>query len=383
MNDRIYMDYAATTPVLPEAAKAMIPYLTELYGNPSGAYGTAREARKGIEQARKTIAQTIHAEPNEIYFTSGGSESDNIAIKGTAFALKGKGKHLITSMIEHHAVINSCKWLEKQGFQITYLPVDSYGLVSPEELKKAICPETILISIMAANNEIGTIEPICEIGKIAKSAGVLFHTDAVQAFGSIPIYAEECQADLISISAHKCYGPKGTGALYIRKGTQLDPVIHGGHQERGIRAGTENTAGIVGMGKAVEIASREMKEYSERMIRLRDLLISLVLNEIPESRLNGHPTERLPNHAHFSFRGTESEALLLRLDLAGVAVSGGSACTSGSLEKSYVLKAIGADEGSSYGSVRMTLGRNTTEEEIRTTASLTKEIVADLRSMQT
>ena len=382
MKNRIYMDYAATTPVLPEVVKAMTPYLTELFGNPSGAYGTAREARKGIEQARKTIAQAIHAEPNEIYFTSGGSESDNIAIKGTAFALRSKGKHLITSKVEHHAVINSCKWLEKQGFRITYLPVDSYGRVSLEELKKAICPETVLISIMAANNEIGTIEPIREIGQIAKSAGVLFHTDAVQAFGSIPIYVDECQADLVSISAHKCYGPKGTGALYIRRGTQLDPVIHGGPQERGIRAGTENTAGIVGMGKAAEIAACEIKEYSGKMQRFRDLLISLVLNGIPESRLNGHPTERLPNHAHFSFQGTESEALLLRLDLAGVAVSGGSACTSGSLEESHVLKAIGADEGSRYGSIRMTLGRNTTEEEIRTVVSLTKEIVTDLRNMQ-
>jgi len=382
MRNRIYLDYAATAPVLPEVLEAMLPFFSESYGNPSGIHGTGREARKAVEQARRQTARVLGAESGEILFTSGGSESDNLAIQGTAAALKEKGNHLITTRIEHPAVRNTCRWLEKQGYQVTWLPVDRFGEVDPEAVREAIRPETILVSVMTANNEIGTVEPVAEIGQICREKGVVFHTDAVQAAGSLPLRANEMKADLISLSAHKFHGPKGVGALYIRKGTRLDALIHGGAQERGLRAGTENTAGIVGLGKAIETAEENRESNVRRIRELRDLLIREILGRVPEARLNGHPERRLANHCHFSFPGVESEALLLRLDLAGIAASGGSACTSGSLEPSHVLEAIGLEKDRIQGSIRLTLGRETTEEEIRETIRILPEIVADLRSMR-
>ena len=380
--DRIYLDYAATAPVLPEVLDAMLPFFVNRYGNPSGIHGEGRDTRRALEQARREVAQALGAESSEICFTSGGSESDNLAIQGTAFVLRGKGNHLITSRIEHPAVLNTCRWLEKQGFQITFLPVDEYGTVSPEAVREAIRPETILVSIMTANNEIGTLEPVAEIGAICRQKGVLFHTDAVQAVGMIPLRAGEMNADLISISAHKFHGPKGTGALYIRRGTRLDALIHGGSQERGLRAGTENVPGIVGMGKAITIAAAETEKSAERIGKLRDELVRLVRDRVPDTKVNGHPKERLANNCHFSFAGVDSEALLLRLDLAGIAVSGGSACTAGSTEPSHVLQAIGLEEELQKGSIRLTLGRETTPAEIKKTAQVLPEIVSDLRSMR-
>ena len=382
MKDRIYLDYAATAPVLPEVVDAMLPFFMSCYGNPSGIHGTGREARKGIEQARRQTAAALGAESSEILFTSGGSESDNLAVQGTAYALRDRGNHLITSKIEHPAVLNTCRWLEKQGFQVTYLPVDSYGMIDPEAVRNAIRPETILVSIMTANNEIGTVEPAAEIGEICGDRGVLFHTDAVQAIGAMELQADKIHADLISLSAHKFHGPKGTGALYIRKGTRIEAMIHGGSQERGLRAGTENTAGIVGMGKAIEIAENTRTENVRKTVELRDLLIREILNRIPGAVLNGHPDRRLPNNCHFSFPGVESEALLLRLDLAGIAASGGSACTSGSMEPSHVLQAIGLQPERLGSSIRLTLGRETTREEILQTVQVLTEIVADLRIMR-
>ena len=380
--DRIYLDYAATAPVLPEVLDAMMPFFISRYGNPSGIHGTGRDAHKAVEEARRRTAAVLGAESREICFTSGGSESDNLAIQGTAFALREKGNHLITSRIEHHAVLNTCRWLEKQGFRVTYLPVDADGTVSPDAVRDAITPETVLVSIMTANNEIGTVEPVGEIGRICREKGVLFHTDAVQAAGMLPLRADEMNADLISLSAHKFHGPKGTGALYIRKGTRLDALIHGGSQERGLRAGTENVPGIVGLGKAIEIAEAERTANAERIRELRDLLIRRIRGAVPYVKLNGHPERRLPNNCHFSFAGVESEALLLRLDLAGIAASGGSACTSGSMEPSHVLKATGLEEELMKGSIRLTLGRETTAEEIEKTARVLPEIVKDLRAMR-
>ncbi len=380
--DRIYLDYAATAPVLPEVLDAMMPFFISRYGNPSGIHGTGRDAHKAVEEARRRTAAVLGAESREICFTSGGSESDNLAIQGTAFALREKGNHLITSRIEHHAVLNTCRWLEKQGFRVTYLPVDADGTVSPDAVRDAITPETVLVSIMTANNEIGTVEPVGEIGRICREKGVLFHTDAVQAAGMLPLRADGMNADLISLSAHKFHGPKGTGALYIRKGTRLDALIHGGSQERGLRAGTENVPGIVGLGKAIEIAEAERTANAERIRELRDLLIRRIRGAVPDVKLNGHPERRLPNNCHFSFAGVESEALLLRLDLAGIAASGGSACTSGSMEPSHVLKATGLEEELMKGSIRLTLGRETTAEEIEKTAQVLPEIVKDLRAMR-
>ena len=380
--DRIYLDYAATAPVLPEVLDAMLPFFVNRYGNPSGIHGEGRDTRRALEQARREVAQALGAESSEICFTSGGSESDNLAIQGTAFVLRGKGNHLITSRIEHPAVLNTCRWLEKQGFQITFLPVDEYGTVSPEAVREAIRPETILVSIMTANNEIGTLEPVAEIGAICRQKGVLFHTDAVQAVGMIPLRAGEMNADLISISAHKFHGPKGTGALYIRRGTRLDALIHGGSQERGLRAGTENVPGIVGMGKAITIAAAETEKSAERIGKLRDELVRLVRDRVPDTKVNGHPEKRLANNCHFSFAGVDSEALLLRLDLAGIAVSGGSACTAGSTEPSHVLQAIGLEEELQKGSIRLTLGRETTPAEIKKPAQVLPEIVSDLRRMR-
>ena len=379
--DRIYLDNAATTAVSPEVLTAMLPYFTECYGNPSSIHSTGRDAHKAVDAARRQVAAAINADPAEIYFTAGGSESDNWAIKGTAFAKRDKGNHIITTAIEHHAVLHTCQWLEKQGFEVTYLPVDENGLVSVEDVEKAITDKTILISIMAANNEIGTIEPIAEIGALARSRGILFHTDAVQAVGAIPLDVKAMNIDMLSMSGHKFHGPKGIGALYIRKGVRLDTLIAGGAQERGKRAGTENLSGIVGIGKAIEIATRDMEANAARMTALRDKLIHGILENIPDVRLNGHPTRRLPNNVNVSVRYIEGEALLLRLDLAGIAGSSGSACTSGSLDPSHVLLAIGLPHEIAHGSLRLTLGTDTTEADIDEVLDKLPGIVKNLRDM--
>ena len=382
MKNRIYLDYAATTPVLPEVLAEMMPYFTEKFGNPSGVYGTAREAHQAVERARRQVADAIGAEPAEIYFTSGGSESDNLAVRGTAQAAAGRGRHIITSRIEHHAVLNPCRQMEKDGWQVTYLPVDRYGRVSPEDVEKAITPETVLISIMYANNEIGTLEPVGEIGRIAGEHGIPFHTDAVQAVGCADVNVRRDGISLLSLSAHKIYGPKGTGALYIRRGTRIRGQILGGAQERGLRAGTENTAGIVGLGAAIRIAAENREAQSESIRRLRDRMIRETLDTIPESSLNGPVTDRLCNNCHFSFAGVESEALLLRMDLAGIAASGGSACTSGSTEPSHVLEAIRPGSAQAGGIIRLTLGRDTTESDVDETVRILRETVADLRNLR-
>ena len=379
--DRIYLDNAATTAVSPEVLTAMLPYFTECYGNPSSIHSTGRDAHKAVDAARRQVAAAINADPSEIYFTAGGSESDNWAIKGTAFAKRDKGNHIITTAIEHHAVLHTCQWLEKQGFEVTYLPVDENGLVSVEDVEKAITDKTILISVMAANNEIGTIEPIAEIGALARSRGILFHTDAVQAVGAIPLDVKAMNIDMLSMSGHKFHGPKGIGALYIRKGVRLDTLIAGGAQERGKRAGTENLPGIVGIGKAIEIATRDMEANAARMTALRDKLIHGILESIPDVRLNGHPTRRLPNNVNVSVRYIEGEALLLRLDLAGIAGSSGSACTSGSLDPSHVLLAIGLPHEIAHGSLRLTLGTDTTEADIDEVLDKLPGIVKNLRDM--
>lgn len=379
--DRIYMDNAATTAVSPEVLQAMLPYFTDIYGNPSSIHSTGRDARRAVDAARKQVAAAIGAQPTEIYFTAGGSESDNWAIKGTAFAKRAKGNHIITSQIEHHAVLHTCAWLEKQGFEVTYLPVDEFGRVRVEDVEKAITDKTILISIMAANNEIGTLQPITEIGKLAKSRGILFHTDAVQAMGAIPIDVNAMNIDMLSMSGHKFHGPKGIGVLYVRKGVHPDIFMHGGAQERGQRAGTENLAGIVGIGKAIELATQNLEASAARMSRLRDKLIDGILAEIPEVRLNGHRTERLPNNVNVSIRYIEGEAMLLRLDLAGIAGSSGSACTSGSLDPSHVLLAIGLPHEIAHGSLRLSLGTDTTEEQVDEVLRVLPGIVKDLRAM--
>ena len=379
--DRIYMDNAATTAVSPEVLQAMLPYFTDIYGNPSSIHSTGRDARRAVDAARKQVAAAIGAQPTEIYFTAGGSESDNWAIKGTAFAKRAKGNHIITSQIEHHAVLHTCAWLEKQGFEVTYLPVDEFGRVRVEDVEKAITDKTILISIMAANNEIGTQQPITEIGKLAKSRGILFHTDAVQAMGAIPIDVNAMNIDMLSMSGHKFHGPKGIGVLYVRKGVHPDIFMHGGAQERGQRAGTENLAGIVGIGKAIELATQNLEANAARMSRLRDKLIDGILAEIPDVRLNGHRTERLPNNVNVSIRYIEGEAMLLRLDLAGIAGSSGSACTSGSLDPSHVLLAIGLPHEIAHGSLRLSLGTDTTEEQVDEVLRVLPGIVKDLRAM--
>ncbi len=382
MKNRIYLDYAATSPVLPEVLAEMLPYFNGKFGNPSGVYGTAREARQAVEQARRQVAEAIGAEPGEIYFTSGGSESDNMAIQGIARAASGRGRHIITSRIEHHAVLNPCRQLEREGWQVTYLPVDRFGRVSPEDVEKAITPDTALISIMSANNEIGTLEPVGEIGRIAGAHGIPFHTDAVQAVGCTDVDVRRDNIDLLSLSAHKIYGPKGTGALYIRRGTRIESLIRGGAQERGLRAGTENTAGIVGLGAAIRIAKADMAVRTEAIRHLRDRMIRTTLETIPGSCLNGPAEERLCNNCHFSFDGVESETLLLRMDLAGVAASGGSACTSGSTEPSHVLEAIRPGSEKTGGSIRLTLGRETTEADVDEAVRIMREIVTDLRNLR-
>ena len=377
----IYLDNAATTQVYPEVLDAMLPYFTEYYGNPSAIYSFAGESKKAVDEARANVAALINARTEDIYFTGGGSESDNWALKATAEAYESKGKHIITSRIEHHAILHTCAYLEQKGYEVTYLDVDEDGKISLEELEKAIRPDTILISIMSANNEIGTIQPIKEIGKIAHDHGVLFHTDAVQAFGHIPIDVEEMNIDMLSASGHKINGPKGIGVMYIRKGVKIRSFIHGGAQERKRRAGTHNVPGIVGIGTAAKLAKENMAERSAKEIALRDHLIERVLKEIPYTRLNGHRTDRLPNNANFCFRFIEGESMLILLDQAGICGSSGSACTSGSLDPSHVLLAIGLPHEIAHGSLRLTLGADTTKEDMDTTIEAIKEIVQKLRDM--
>lgn len=379
--NKVYLDNAATTAVSPAVLEAMMPYFTQCFGNASSIHSTGRDARRAVDAARKQVAAAIGAQPQEIYFTAGGSESDNWAIKGAAFAKKSKGNHIITSAIEHHAVLHTCQWLEKQGFEITYLPVDEFGRVSVADVEKAITDKTILITIMTANNEIGTIQPIAEIGKLAKEKGILFHTDAVQAIGAIPVDVNAMNVDMLSMSGHKFHGPKGIGALYIRKGVKIDQFMHGGAQERNQRAGTENLAGIVGMGKAIELAVAGLEENAARMSAMRDKLINTILATIPDTRLNGHPTDRLPNNVNISFRYIEGEALLLRLDLAGIAGSSGSACTSGSLDPSHVLLAIGRVHDVAHGSLRLSLSEYNTDEEVDHILEVVPQVVEYLRGM--
>ena len=377
----IYLDNAATTQVYPEVLDAMLPYFTEYYGNPSAIYSFAGESKKAVDEARTNVAALINARTEDIYFTGGGSESDNWALKATAEAYESKGKHIITSRIEHHAILHTCAYLEQKGYEVTYLDVDEDGKISLEELEKAIRPDTILISIMSANNEIGTIEPIKEIGKIAHDHGVLFHTDAVQAFGHIPIDVEEMNIDMLSASGHKINGPKGIGVMYIRKGVKIRSFIHGGAQERKRRAGTHNVPGIVGIGTAAKLAKENMEERSAKEIALRDHLIERVLKEIPYTRLNGHRTDRLPNNANFCFRFIEGESMLILLDQAGICGSSGSACTSGSLDPSHVLLAIGLPHEIAHGSLRLTLSEKNTMEEIDYTVDELKNIIVRLRGM--
>ncbi|HJD05004.1 MAG TPA: cysteine desulfurase NifS [Candidatus Mediterraneibacter caccogallinarum] len=381
MEKIIYLDNAATTRTAPEVVDAMLPYFTEKYGNPSSVYGFAAENKEVISRQRRVIAEVLGAKENEIYFTAGGTESDNWALTATAEAYASKGKHIITSRIEHHAILHTCEYLEKRGYEVTYLDVDENGLVDPKKVEEALRPDTILISIMTANNEIGTIQPIREIGEIARAHGVLFHTDAVQAFAQIPINVEECHIDMLSASGHKLNGPKGIGFLYIRKGVKIRSFIHGGAQERKRRAGTENVPGIVGLGKAVELAASTMEERAERETKLRDYTIARIEKEIPYCRLNGDRVKRLPNNINFSFRFIEGESMLIKLDLKGICASSGSACTSGSLDPSHVLLAIGLPHEIAHGSLRMTLGADTTKEDLDYTVDCLKQIVEEIRSM--
>ena len=381
MKKLIYLDNAATTKTSEEVVAAMLPYFTEYYGNPSSVYEFASESKKAVSNARRTIAETLGAQENEIYFTAGGSEADNWALKATAEAYQSKGKHIITTKIEHHAILHTAEYLEKRGFEITYIGVDENGVVKVDELEKAIRPDTILISVMFANNEIGTIQPIKEIGEIAKKHGVLFHTDAVQAYGQLPINVDELHIDMLSSSGHKLNGPKGIGFLYIRKGVKIRSFVHGGAQERKRRAGTENVPGIVGYGKAAEIAAKTMKERTAKEIELRDHLIDRVLAEVPYTRLNGHRTNRLPNNANFSFQFVEGESLLIMLDMDGICGSSGSACTSGSLDPSHVLLAIGLPHEIAHGSLRLSLAETNTQEDVDYILEKLPQIIQRLRDM--
>ncbi|MBU0533960.1 MAG: cysteine desulfurase NifS [Candidatus Omnitrophica bacterium] len=389
---RIYLDHNATTPTHPEVVKAMLPYYEKIYGNASSIHQFGQEARKAVDEAREKVASFIGAKPEEIVFTSGGTEADNFAIKGVAYKNEKKGRdplnracsgsgHIITSSIEHHAVLNPCKYLEEKGFKVTYLPVNEYGVVNLADINKAIISETILITIMHANNEVGTIEPIEEIGKMAKEKGIIFHTDAVQSVGKLKVNAGELNVDLLSLSGHKIYGPKGIGALYIRKGTKIEPLILGGHHERNKRAGTENVPGIVGFGRAIEIASQDMQKENKKIVNLRDKLWNGLRQKIDSIQLNGHPEKRTPNTLNVSFKFIEGESIILNLDLQGVAVSSGSACTSGLLESSHVLKAMGVDPATAQGSVRFSLGRDNTEEDIDYVLQVLPDIVSRLREM--
>jgi cysteine desulfurase len=376
------MDHSATTPLAGEVFEAMEPYLKGSFGNPNSIHAWGREARKAVNEARDQIAELINAEAREIIITGGGSEADNLAIKGTAFALQDKGKHIITSAIEHHAVLDACDWLEKIGFEVTVLPVDSNGTVDLEALEKAIRDDTILITIMYANNEVGTIQPVEKIIEIAKKRGVRVHLDGVQAVGHIPVDVKELDVDLLTLSAHKMYGPKGVGALYVKKGTKLVPIIHGGGQEFGLRSGTENTAGIIGFGAAAKLAKRRLEEKEHlKEAALRDKLLSGIMKNIPHAHITGHPTQRLPFHASVCFDFIEGESLLLRLDAEGIGASSGSACTSGSLEPSHVLLAMGISHERAHGSLRLTLGKDTTEEDIDYILEVLPKIVTDLRAL--
>lgn len=378
---RIYFDHSATTPVDREVAEVMLEYMTDKFGNPSSVHSFGRETRKAVEEAREKVAALINATPNEIFFTSGGTEGDNLALKGVAFANRKKGNHIITTAIEHHAILHTCEYLEKQGFTVTYLPVDENAMVRMEDLKNAITDKTILISIMFANNEVGTIQPIKEIGQLAKEKGIYFHTDAVQAAGNYPIDVKELNIDLLTMSGHKFHASKGIGALYIRRGVRIEEIQHGGGHERNLRAGTENVPGIVGLGKAAEIASRDMAKKITHIKGLRDKVITTIMDKIPHIKLNGHPESRMPGNVNFSFLYIEGESLLLNLDMKGIAASSGSACTSGSLDPSHVLLAMGLTHEVAHGSLRVSLGRGNTEEEINYFLDILPEIVAKLRSM--
>ncbi|MDD4599785.1 Cysteine desulfurase IscS [bioreactor metagenome] len=378
---RIYFDHSATTPVDNEVAALMMEYMTEKFGNPSSIHSFGREVKKSVDEARQQLASLLNANSNEIFFTSGGTEADNLALKGLAFANRKKGNHIITTCIEHHAILHTCDYLEKNGFTVTYLPVDENAMVRLEDVKKAITDKTILISVMFANNEVGTIQPIKEIGQLAREKGIYFHTDAVQAVGNYPIDVKEYNIDLLTLSAHKFHGPKGIGALYIRRGVRIDAVQHGGGQERSLRAGTENVPGIVGLGKAAEIAQQDMTKKIARISTLRDKLIKGLMEKVPDIKLNGHPTQRMPGSVNFSFLYVEGESLLLNLDLKGIAASSGSACTSGSLDPSHVLLAMGLTHEVAHGSLRLTLGRGNTEEDVEYCLTVLPEIVGRLRSM--
>ena len=381
MNAMIYLDHAATTPVHPDVAREMAPWMSEFFGNPSSLYALGQKSKQGIDAARAQVATLLGAKPDDVYFTSGGSESDNWALKGSFFALREKGKHIITSTLEHHAVLETCDELKKMGAEITLVPVDSTGLVDPDDVKKAIRPGTILISIMHANNEIGTIEPVAEIGKIAKKAGVAFHVDAVQTVGHFPVNVDAMNVDMLSLSAHKLYGPKGVGAMFIRKGVKIRNLIHGGGQERKRRAGTQNVPGIVGLGKAAELARLGLEQEMPREAALRDKLRQLIEATIPDVMLNGHPTQRLANNLNMSFAGVEGEAMVLRLDHEGICASTGSACTTGSLEPSHVLMAIGLKHEQAHGSLRLTFGRSNEMEHVEKAAATLARIVKTLRDM--
>ena len=381
MEKMIYLDNAATTKTRPEVVEAMLPYFTESYGNPSSVYTFSAKSKEAVTKAREIIADSLGVKSNEIYFTAGGSEADNWALVAAAEAYEAKGKHIITSKIEHHAILHTCEYLEKRGYEVTYLDVDENGVVKLDELKKAIRPDTILISIMFANNEIGTIEPIKEIGAIAKEHGILFHTDAVQAYGHVPISADEYNIDMLSASGHKINGPKGIGFLYIRKGVKIRSFIHGGAQERRRRAGTENVPGIVGFGKAVQLAMDEMEERTKKEVEMREYLMEKVLREVPFTRINGSRTSRLPNNINFAFQFIEGESLLIKLDMAGICGSSGSACTSGSLDPSHVLLAIGLPHEIAHGSLRLTLGEQNTEEDVDYVIETVTDVVKTLRSM--
>lgn len=376
----VYMDHAATTYAAPEVVEAMLPYFSEKFGNPSSVYGIGQENKAAVEEARAKVAAAINAEPNEIYFTAGGTESDNWALKGVAFANIRKGKHIITTAVEHHAILHAAEWLQSQGFEVTYLPVDQYGMVSPADVEKAIRPDTILISVMYANNEVGTIQPIAEIGAIARAHGIYFHTDAVQAVGHVPIDVKAEHIDMLSLSGHKFYGPKGIGVLYIRRGVRIQNLLHGGAQESRHRAGTENVAGIVGLGAAIERAVAAMPEESARLTAMRDHMIRELL-KIPASHLNGHPTQRLPNNVNITFEYIEGEGILLLLNMFGICASTGSACNSASLEPSHVLTAMGVPHEIAHGSVRLTLGERNTEEDVSYVLEKLPEVVGKLRSM--
>ncbi|MDP4181288.1 MAG: cysteine desulfurase NifS [Bacillota bacterium] len=377
----IYLDHSATTYTKPEVVEAMLPYFTQNYGNASSIYSIGRESKKAIEEAREKVAASIGAQAKEIFFTGSGTEADNWAIKGVAYANKAKGNHIITTNFEHHAVLHTCQYLENDGFEVTYLPVDENGLITPQQVAEAIKPNTILITIMFANNEIGTIQPIAEIGKIAREKGIYFHTDAVQAIGNVQVNVKDMNIDLLSLSGHKFYGPKGAGALYVRKGVKLISYMHGGAQERGRRASTENVPSIVGLGKAIELATANIDEYNKKLIALRDRTIDEVMKKIPFVKLNGHREHRLPGNANFSFQFIEGESLLLLLDMKGIAASSGSACTSGSLDPSHVLLAIGLPHEIAHGSLRLTFGEENTQEDVDKLLEALPTIVERLREM--